>query len=68
MVLSNLWMGAWLHNMVLGFVFPAINLALATAFIALTWSFLPRGVIIESGQVTFLIVTDDWTNEHLDLK
>jgi len=46
MVLSNLWMGAWLHNMVIGFVFPAINLALATAFIALTWSLLRPEAIL----------------------
>ena len=40
MVLSNLWMGSWLHQLEIGFVFPLMTLCAAFGMIIMTWQYL----------------------------
>ena len=40
MVLSNLWMGSWLHQLEIGFIFPFLTLCTAFGMIIMTWQYL----------------------------
>ena len=40
MVLSNLWMGSWLHQLEIGFIFPLVTLCAAFGMIIMTWQYL----------------------------
>merc|ERR1712131_197762 len=40
MVLSNLWMGSWLHQLEIGFIFPLLTLCTAFGMIIMTWQYL----------------------------
>ena len=40
MVLSNLWMGSWLHNFQIGWIFSLVGLLVAVVAVIMSWKYL----------------------------
>ena len=62
-VLSSLWMGSWLHNLLIGWIVPLVCLIVAVVCIILSWKYLDPNSILKIVYQTSIKDTEE-TSQH----